>query len=90
MMWVCSNSACHEVSGQVGVSIWVWVCVNAVYSSGDKVRKACCHIARTWLSVTVFGWGGVREEVMGVVFLTEVKCGTRVGVDRPLVGRIVR
>jgi len=66
-------------SGHDGVSIWVWECVNAVNSSGDKVRKACCHIARIGLSVIVDGWGSVLEEVLVVVFLAEVKCGMRVG-----------
>ncbi len=46
---------------------------------GDKVRKACCHIARIGLSVVVVGWRGVLEELLDVVFLTEVKCGMRVG-----------
>ena len=64
--------------GQDGVSIWVWVCVSAVNSSGDKVRKTCCHIARIGLSVVAVGWGGVLEEVTGVVFLAEVACGMRV------------
>jgi hypothetical protein len=59
VMWLCSNSAGPEGYGQYGVSIWVWVCVNAVNSSGDKVRKARCHTARIWLSVVVVGWGGV-------------------------------
>ncbi len=78
-MWVCSNSECPEGSEQDGVSIWVWVCANAVNSSGDKIRKACCYIARNGLSVVVVGWGGVWEEVMGVIFLAEVECGMRVG-----------
>ena len=53
--------------------------MNAVNSSGDKVRKACCHIARIGLSVVVVGWRGVLEELLGVIFLTEGKCDTRVG-----------
>ena len=77
---MCSSSECPEGSGHAGVSIWVWECVNAVNSSDDKVRKACCHIARIGLSVVVVGWRGVLEELLGVVFLAEVKgCVMRVG-----------
>jgi len=79
-MCVCSNSECYEGSGHVGVSIWVWECVNAVNSSGNKVNKACCHVARIGLSVVVVGWrGSVLEELLCVVFLAEVKCVMRVG-----------
>ncbi len=52
---LCSSSECPEGSGQDGVSIWVWVCVDAVNSSSEKVRKACCHIDRIGLSVVVVG-----------------------------------
>ncbi len=76
---MCSSSECPEGSGHDRASIWVWECVNAVTSSGDKVRKACCHIARIGLSVVVVGWRGVLEELLGVVFLAEVKCVMRVG-----------
>ena len=76
-MGVCSNSECLEGSGHAGVSIWVWECVN---SSGDKVRKACCHISRIGLSVVLVGWrGSVLEELLCVVFIAEVKCVMRVG-----------
>ena len=53
--------------------------MNAVNSSGDKVNRACCHIVRFGLSVVVIGCEGVREEVMDVIFSTEVECGMRVG-----------
>ncbi len=76
---MCSSSECPEGSGHTGVSIWVWECVNAVNSSGDKARKACCHISRIGLSVVVIGCGDVLENVMGVIFFTEVECGMRVG-----------
>ena len=77
---MCSISECLEGSGHAGDSIWFWECVTAVNSSGDKVRKACCHIARIGLSVFVFGWrGSVLEELLVVVFLTEVKWDMRVG-----------
>ena len=66
VMWVCSSSACPEGSGHAEVSIWVWECVNEVNSSGDKVKKACCHIARIGLSVVVVGWKGVLEELLGI------------------------
>ena len=76
---MCSSSECPEGSGHAGVSIWVGECVNAVNSSGDKVKKACCHIARIGLSVVVVRWRGVLEEVLGVFPLKEVRCGVRVG-----------
>ena len=76
---MCDSSECLEGSGHAGVSIWVWECVNAVNYSSDEVRKACCNIARIGLSVVVVGWRGVLEELLGVVFLTEVKCGRRAG-----------
>ena len=77
---MCSSSECHnEGSGHPGVSISVWECMNAVNSSGDKARKARCHIERIGLAVVVVGWRGVLEEMLGVVFLTELKCGMRVG-----------
>ena len=47
---VCSNSECHEGSGQVGVSRRVWVLVKAVTSSGVRVENACCHLVRRGLS----------------------------------------
>ncbi len=78
-MWVCSSSACLEGSGHAGVSIRVWECVNAVNSSGDKVKKACCHIVRIGLSAVVDSWGGVLEWVLGVFLRKEVMCGVRVG-----------
>ena len=53
--------------------------MNAVNSSGDKVRKACCHVVRIGLSIVMIGWVGVLEELLGVLFLTEVKWGMRVG-----------
>ena len=49
--------------------------MNAVNSSGDKARKACCHIERIGLSGVVVGGGGVYGEMRDVVFCTEVKCG---------------
>jgi hypothetical protein len=58
VMWVCISVECPEGSGHDGVSIWVWVCVKVVNSSGDRVRKACCHIARIGFSVVVVGWEG--------------------------------
>ena len=76
---MCSSSECHEESGHAGVSIWVCECVNAVNSSDDKVRKACCHIASIGLSIVLAGWRGVLEELLGVVFITEVNCDVRVG-----------
>ena len=76
---MCSSSECPEGSGHAGVSIWVCECVNAVNYSGDKARKACCHIVRIRLSITVVGWIGVLEELLGVLFLTEVNCDVRVG-----------
>ena len=48
-------------------------------SVGDKARKACCHTARIGFSVVVVGWRSVLEELLDVVFLTEVKCDMRVG-----------
>ena len=42
--------------------------MNAVNSSGNKVRKACCHIARIGFSGVVVGGEVVREEVGDVVF----------------------
>ncbi len=50
MIWVCSNIECPLGSRQVGNSKRVWVRVNAASSSGDRVEKACCHIARRGLS----------------------------------------
>ena len=76
---MCSSSECSEGSGHAGVSICVWECVNAVNFSGDKVKKACCHIARIGLSVVVVSWRGVLEEVLGVFLLKEVRWGVRVG-----------
>jgi hypothetical protein len=77
---VCSSSECPEGSGHDGVSIWVWECVNAVSSSGDKVRKSCCRISRIGLSVVVVGWrGSVLEELLCVVFLADLKCVMKEG-----------
>ena len=53
--------------------------MNAVNSSGDKVSKAYFHIVRIGLSVVIIGCEGVREEMMDVIFFTEVECGMRVG-----------
>ena len=79
-MRVCISSECPEVSGHVGVSIWVWEFVNAVNSSGDKVRKARCHISRIGLSVVVVGGrDSMLEELLCVVFVAEVKCVIKVG-----------
>ncbi len=80
---MCSSSECLEGLGHDGVSIWVWECVNAVNSSGDKVKKACCHIARIGLSVVVSSWRSVLEEVLGVFLIKEVRCGVRVGGSPP-------
>jgi hypothetical protein len=66
-------------SGDAGVSIWVWKCVNAVNSSGNKVSKACCHIERIGLSGVMDGGEGVCAEVEDVVFCAEVKCELRFG-----------
>ena len=51
--------------------------MNAVNSSGNKVRKACCHIERIGLSGEVVGGESVCEDAGDVVFCAEVKCGLR-------------
>ena len=66
MIWVCSSSEWHEGSGQVGVSRRVWVRVKVVNSSGVRVVKACCHMA--------------RREFSGVEFGREVVCGGEIVV----------
>ena len=76
---MCSSSECPEGLGYAGICIWVCECVYAVNSSGDKVRKACCHIVSIGLSIVVVGWVGVLEELLGVIFLTEVNCDVRAG-----------
>ena len=53
--------------------------MNAVNSSGDNIRKGCCHIERIWSSDVVVGGEGVCEEVKDVVFCAEVKFGLRFG-----------
>ncbi len=55
---MCSNSECPKGSGHAWVSIWAWECVNAVNSSGNNVRKACCHIERIGFSGVMVGWWG--------------------------------
>jgi hypothetical protein len=67
-----SNSPCPKGPGQVGVSSWVWLFVKGVNSSGERVLKACCHIANIGLSFSFIGGESVCCKELGIMFCVVV------------------
>ncbi len=52
---------------------------NAANSSGVRVEKACCHIARRGLSGVLIGKGVLCERGVVVMFWVEVEWGLSFG-----------